>query len=610
MDDSDHRASDERLEDKHGSAGECTEGASNGPILILGAVNTGKTTVFEKLTRGRSTEVAVPGASCSLQKGVVHVCGPHQGVLKRLVESVGSHRNHDRCPAIFDTPGTATLFPQNDEEAGARDGVLRLRPASLLIVADAKNVRRSLALTLHAAELGLPMLMAVNMSDEATRRGIGVDTERLSRMFGIDVVATTGPEGEGLEELERGLGAPRVPRQVVSYPEPLAAAMQSIEEILEPAASALPCSTRGLALLLLGRDGVAQAIVEEQLGDGALEAIAEVVADARREVRRPLSVALTDVLYDAADRIASEAVHTSPGAETLLDRFGRLAEHPLWGIFVATAVIVAMYYWVGVLGATIVVDAINVHVFHELLTPLGDWLVAPIPWAFVRDAIMDRDFGMLPTGLFLAFGIVMPVLFFFFFAFGVLQSSGYLPRLSVLLDRVFRVIGLNGKGVMPLVMGLSCVTMALITTRMLETRKERVIASFLLLVAFPCAPLVAVMFVVLGEMPVSASITLFGILAAEAVLGSPHWAGPQPACHVVGHHQRTPLTVLVGTPHLAFLKHGVRTDVQPIERGVRLPVSIQGRKGLRRIRLRPAWIARSSDIAVGRRWPANSEKRG
>jgi len=111
----------------------------------------------------------------------------------------------------------------------------------------------------------------------------------------------------------------------------------------------------------------------------------------------------------------------------------------------------------------------------------------------------------------------MPVLFFFFFAFGLLNSSGYLARLSVLLDRVFRLIGLNGKGVMPLVMGFSCITMALITTRMLETKKERIIASLLLLLGIPCAPLLGVMLVVLGELPVSATVTVFGFLAIQVV---------------------------------------------------------------------------------------------
>jgi ferrous iron transport protein B len=144
--------------------------------------------------------------------------------------------------------------------------------------------------------------------------------------------------------------------------------------------------------------------------------------------------------------------------------------------------------------------------------------VRPIPSAFVRGALVDPQFGVLTAGLFLAFGIVMPVLLCFYLFFGVLEESGYLPRFSVLLHQALRRIGLTGKGVVPLVMGCSCVTMALLTTRMLDTRKEKLIASFLLILAMPCAPLIAVMFVILGRMPAFATVFLFGLLFLQLVV--------------------------------------------------------------------------------------------
>jgi len=125
---------------------------------------------------------------------------------------------------------------------------------------------------------------------------------------------------------------------------------------------------------------------------------------------------------------------------------------------------------------------------------------------------------VLTTGLFLAFGIVMPVMLCFYLFFGVLEESGYLPRFSVLLHRLMKRIGLNGKGVIPLVMGFSCVTMALLTTRMLDSRKERLIASLLLTLALPCAPLIAVMLIILARMPWYASAFVFGFLLLQTVL--------------------------------------------------------------------------------------------
>ena len=132
--------------------------------------------------------------------------------------------------------------------------------------------------------------------------------------------------------------------------------------------------------------------------------------------------------------------------------------------------------------------------------------------------IIDPDFGILPTGVFLALGLVMPVLFCFYLIFGILESSGYLPRLSILLDKVFRKMGLNGKGVIPLVMGFSCVTMAILTTRLLDKKKEKNIATFLLLLGMPCAPLIAVMFIILDKMPFSATLTIFGIIFTQTFI--------------------------------------------------------------------------------------------
>ncbi|MBF0205536.1 MAG: ferrous iron transporter B, partial [Oligoflexia bacterium] len=161
------------------------------------------------------------------------------------------------------------------------------------------------------------------------------------------------------------------------------------------------------------------------------------------------------------------------------------------------------------------VDLINNKLFAETITPWVAQLVEYIPVPFFREMITDADFGVLPTGLFLALGLVLPVLFCFYSFFGILEDSGYLPRLSFLLDGLFHKIGLNGKGVMSLIMGFSCITMAVLTTRMLDSKKEKNIATLLLLLGLPCAPILGVMFVILGGLPFSATATVIGILSLQ-----------------------------------------------------------------------------------------------
>ncbi len=188
-----------------------------------------------------------------------------------------------------------------------------------------------------------------------------------------------------------------------------------------------------------------------------------------------------------------------------MTRLGLWSQQLSTGIPLALVILFAMYLFVGSFGAIYLVDLLNNRIFAGILTPFFERIVEPIPSAFVREALVDPEFGVLTTGLFLAFGIVMPVMLCFYLFFGILEESGYLPRFSVLLHRLMKRIGLNGKGVIPLVMGFSCVTMALLTTRMLDSRKERLIASLILTLALPCAPLIAVMLIILARMPWYAS---------------------------------------------------------------------------------------------------------
>jgi ferrous iron transport protein B len=137
-----------------------------------------------------------------------------------------------------------------------------------------------------------------------------------------------------------------------------------------------------------------------------------------------------------------------------------------------------------------------------------------IPWQWLRDLLIG-PFGLLTVGLVLSLAIVLPVLATFFFAFALMEDSGYLPRLSLLTDRVLRKLGLNGKGVLPLVMGLSCVTMAVLSARVLDSPKQRIIATLLLVLTVPCAPLLAVMMVLLARLSIWATVVFFGLLLVQ-----------------------------------------------------------------------------------------------
>jgi ferrous iron transport protein B len=275
-------------------------------------------------------------------------------------------------------------------------------------------------------------------------------------------------------------------------------------------------SPRAIGLLLLcGDDGV-ETYIRKCFGEGLLVQLKQLAEEYSQKDPDAVEIALANIYKREASWIVAEAQKVEPPSQhPFISTLGDWCTQLSTGIPIAFTVLALMYLFVGSFGATFLADTINKIVFEGALIPWFVKITEPIPSPFLKGMIADPDFGVLPSGIFLALGLVLPVIFCFYIAFGLLEDSGYLPRLSILLDRIFQKMGLNGKGVIPLVMGVSCVTMALLTTRVLNTDKEKNIASFLLFLCMPCAPLIAVMFVVLDKMPISATITVFGMILLQ-----------------------------------------------------------------------------------------------
>jgi ferrous iron transport protein B len=169
-----------------------------------------------------------------------------------------------------------------------------------------------------------------------------------------------------------------------------------------------------------------------------------------------------------------------------------------------------MYEFVGVLGAGISVDFIETHLFGEYFNPWITRIVEfIIPWTIVQELIVG-EYGMVTMALTYAIAIVLPIVGFFFIFFSFLEDSGYLPRLAVMVDKLFKLMGLNGKAVLPMVLGLGCATMATMTTRILETRKERVIVTLLLALGIPCSAQLGVILGMLSAVSFKATLIWLG----------------------------------------------------------------------------------------------------
>lgn len=464
-------------------------------LAMVGNPNVGKSVLFSHLTGAYVTVSNYPGTTVAVTRGPAKFNGA--GTV------------------VFDTPGINSLVPRSEDERVTRDLLIDAPVACVMQVLDAKNLARGLTITTQLAELGLPIVLVFNMMDEARTLGFQIDADLLSRKLDVPVFPTVAVEGQGVSSLVQGLDRARPANITVPYPRAITDAASDIATLLPE----VPVDKRGLALLLLADDPDLLAWLEPRMPAEAHARVVACITAVRSRFREPLSFVIARARAQAVKELLADAQQQDKRADSpLLQRIGDLAQHPVWGLPIVALVLYAIYWFVGVFAAGTVVGLIENGLFGTYINPWATRLLeAVVPWAFVRDFFVG-EYGQLTMGLTYAVAIVLPVVGFFFIAFGLLEDSGYLPRLTILANRVFKRMGLNGKAVLPMVLGLGCDTMATLTTRILDTRRERMIATFLLALAVPCSAQLGVILGILGSIAPSAFVIFFGVILAELLL--------------------------------------------------------------------------------------------
>ena len=470
------------------------------PIVLVGNPNVGKSALFGALTGTYVTVSNYPGTTVEVTRGTVAVSG------RRLT--------------LLDTPGAASLLPTSEDERVTRDILLAERPHAVVVVGDAKNLERALLLALQAAELSVPMVLCLNMTDEALARGIAVEETALSQRLGVDVVATVAVRHEGLARLLAALEEPRTSAVRLEYPVEVERAVEEAERMLPEA----PVSRRALALMMLAGDETLTQWIAARVPQGDLARLEDLRESLSRRFPEPVAYVINRARLGAARRIAREvtlpaaspAQRVSPAGAAL----DTAATHPVWGLLILAVVLVVAYEFVGVFGAKTLVDLLEQGLFAKIISPAATAAANRfLPWQIVRDLLVG-PYGLITMALAYALALILPIVSTFFIAFGALEDSGYLPRLAVMVNRAFRKMGLNGKAVLPMVLGLGCDTMATLTTRILETRKERLIVTLLLALGVPCsAQLTVVMAMLSGLSPLAVVIWAGVVLGVILLVG-------------------------------------------------------------------------------------------
>lgn len=381
-------------------------------ILLMGNPNVGKSAVFSRLT------------------GIQVIASNYPGTTVEFTQ--GNMKIGDEKAIVIDVPGTYDLNAASKAEKIASE---MLKQGDIVInVIDATNLERNLHLTLHLLERNIPMIIALNIWDDAKHKGINIDVKKLENILGIPVVPTVGITGEGIKEL------------VLRIPEAASKKRSKTSE-------------------------------------------------------KEKWIELGNII---------EKVQTLEHRHhTFLEILGDASVKPSTGIPIALFMIFITYISIRFIGEGLIVYLLD-PLFERLLRPLLMQLSAILqPSYFIHTILIGKlfdnqidfiqSFGLLTTGFYVPIVMVMPYVFSFYLILGFLEDFGYLPRLAVLLDSLMHRMGLHGWAIIPALLGFGCNVSGIMATRVLEDRREKLIASTLISIGVPCAALQAMIFGLLGE---------------------------------------------------------------------------------------------------------------
>ena len=431
-------------------------------VALVGNPNVGKSVVFNYLTSSYVDVSNYAGTTIEVSVG-------------NLKLSETEKPCSDYAFQVIDTPGIYSVSNLQEEETVTRDYILE---ADLIInVVSALSLGRDLFLTKQLADMGKPMLVLINQYDEAKKHKINVKVKVISQALGLDVELSSATLGEGLEELRTYIlnfidnakfKPGRISKEVDNYCVPY------LEMVFD----------RASALLIAEADAEVAKANDIVLPSNATSRRKEIYNIRNREV----------------DELVREAVSEIQFA--WMDKLGDLFLNPVIGSFTAVVVVYTfLFLFLGVFVAGTTVDFLENSIFKAYYEPFMRNLVGSVlPYdgssmastlftdpARALGTILVGDYGVLTLTITYLYALLLPLVFGFYLGLAFLEDSGYLPRLAVLVDGVLSSLGMNGRAIIPLILGGGCVTMATVTTRLLSTKKEKLITIALLGLTIPCS---------------------------------------------------------------------------------------------------------------------------
>jgi len=427
-------------------------------IALAGNANVGKSVVFNELT------------------GSNQIIGNWPG--KTVERAVGKLSFEGKCIEIIDLPGIYSFSTYSMEEIVSREYIAFDKPDVVINVVDASVLERNLFFTIQLKEMNVPMIVCVNQIDLAKQKGIIIDTEKLSAALGVPVVSTVAIRGEGLHELmeiatEVAQNKSKIDNSTLKYGAEVENRIENVTEMIEGKNLDLGYPSRWVAIKLLESDPEVRKLVEGQ----SMEVV-NYAYDMAREIEgihsEPSFSVIASERYFLANQFAYGAQLESKIKITFSEKLDRLVTHRIFGYIISALVIGGLLLWTFLVG-TFLSDLLSqAFSFFQPVDPQTSGTLSAILW--------NGAFGGIVAGVTLVLPFVIP----FYMMLSLIENSGILTRVAFMMDSAMHKIGLHGKALIPMILGYGCNVPAIESTRILETRRERLLAAFAITFA-PCA---------------------------------------------------------------------------------------------------------------------------
>ncbi len=482
-------------------------------IALAGNANVGKSAIFNQLTGLSQVVGNWPGKTVEKAEGTLFFQG---------------YKIH-----IIDLPGIYSLSTFSIEEIIAREYIAIEKPDIIINVIDASNLERNLYFTIQLLELQVPMIIALNQMDFATKKGIKIDIEKLSKILGVPVIPTVAIKGEGIKELLSKV-IDVIEKKIelkplkIKYGKEIEVNIEKLENIINEKLPEI-CRkylSRWISIKLIEKDDdIIKKIQEYENGREVLAYSEKVIEELEKIHGESSIIIIASERYGIANRIAKEVTKIiTPPKVSIEERLSEITTHKILGYPILFFVIFSIFSIVFIGGNFL--SEILENFFEGILIPIINELLIFLPQIFSKIIIEGIISGII-AGITIALPYIIP----FYIILAILEDSGYIPRAAFLMDNIMHKIGLHGKAFIPLLLGYGCNVPACIGCRIMETERERFLAAFVT-VLIPCSARTVIILGLVGKyIGLHAALSLYffdlilifilGRIAFKALPGEP-----------------------------------------------------------------------------------------